>query len=101
MLLDMGGVAFMSSAMIGKIVLLNKTCKAKKTAMKICNISASVMEVFELTRLNKLFSIYGSAEEALAAFDGRAGLAGPHAPEGGEKAGHAHKADGVGQSVAG
>lgn len=100
MLLDMHGVAFMSSAMIGKIVLLNKTCKAKKTAIKLCNVSSSVTEVFELTRLNKVLSIYGSAEEALAAFDGRPRLASPDATKGGERTGHAPKPDGVRQSVA-
>lgn len=68
MLLNFQGVTFMSSAMIGKIVLLNKKCKANKTTIKLCNISPSIMEVFEITRLNKVFSIYKSEEEALTAF---------------------------------
>ncbi len=68
MLLDFRGVTFMSSAMIGKIVLLNKKCKKSKTTIKLCNISASIMEVFEITRLNKIFSIYDSEEDALNAF---------------------------------
>jgi anti-sigma B factor antagonist len=100
-LLDLDGVAFLASAMIGKLVLLNKKCKAKKTEIKICHVASSVMEVFEVTRLNKVLSIYGSAEEALAAFNGRAGLASPQATESGEKPRHTHRTDGVDQSVAG
>jgi len=36
MLLDFQGVTLMSSAMIGKIVLLNKKCKAGKTDLSVC-----------------------------------------------------------------
>ncbi|NLF69245.1 MAG: STAS domain-containing protein [Candidatus Anammoximicrobium sp.] len=68
MVLDFQGVTFMSSAMIGKIVLLNKKCKANSTTVKLCNIAPSIMEVFEITRLNKVFSIYESMEEALKSF---------------------------------
>jgi anti-anti-sigma factor len=68
MLLDFQGVTFMSSAMIGKIVLLNKKCKQNKTIIKLCNIAPSIMEVFEITRLNKVFSIYESIDDSLKAF---------------------------------
>jgi anti-sigma B factor antagonist len=68
MLINFQGVTFMSSAMIGKIVLLNKKCTADKTVVKLCSIAPSIMEVFEITRLNKIFAIYDSEDEALAAF---------------------------------
>lgn len=68
MVLDFQGVTFMSSAMIGKIVLLNKKCKANSTTVKLCNIAPSIMEVFEITRLNKVFSIFDSVDEALKSF---------------------------------
>ena len=68
LLLDFSGVAFMSSAMIGKIVLLNKKCKASNTVVKLCNIAPSIMEVFEITRLNKVFSIYDSVDVAVKSF---------------------------------
>jgi anti-sigma B factor antagonist len=67
MVLDFESVQFMSSSMIGKIVLLNKKCKKTQTAIKMCNISSAIMEVFEITRLDKLFDIYASAENALGA----------------------------------
>ena len=68
LLLNFQGVTFMSSAMIGKIVLLSKKCGSAKTVIKLCNIAPSIMEVFEITRLNKMFQIHKTEADALAAF---------------------------------
>jgi len=67
MLLDFQGVTFMSSSMIGSIVLLNKKCRGR-TEIRMCNISPSIMEVFEITRLDKVLNICGSVEQALNDF---------------------------------
>ncbi len=56
-LLDFAGVEAMSSAMIGKIVLLHKKCKNARIRIKLANICPSIMTIFEETRLNKVFSI--------------------------------------------
>jgi anti-sigma B factor antagonist len=69
MLLNFRGVSFMSSAMITKLVMLNKTCKAKGVTLKFCEVSPNVMEVFKITRLNKLFDIQEGEEKAIASFD--------------------------------
>jgi anti-anti-sigma factor len=69
MLLNFQGVAFMSSAMIGKVILLNKKCKTDNINLKLCNISPNVMEVFKIMRLNKVLSIYDDEAKALPAFD--------------------------------
>jgi anti-sigma B factor antagonist len=68
MVLNFQGVQFMSSAMIGKLVLLNKKCKADQIALKLCQISANVLEVFKITRLNKVFDIYPDEEKAIKSF---------------------------------
>ena len=69
MLLNFRGVSFMSSAMITKLVMLNKTCKAQGVALKFCEVSPNVMEVFKITKLNKLFDLQPTEEKALASFD--------------------------------
>ena len=48
--------------------MLNKKCKGT-TDLRFCNVSPSVMEVFEITRLDKLFNICGSVEDALTTLD--------------------------------
>ncbi|MEM6365851.1 MAG: STAS domain-containing protein [Planctomycetota bacterium] len=69
LLLNFRGVSFMSSAMITKLVMLNKGCKAQGVALKFCEVSPNVMEVFKITKLNKLFDIQDGEEKALASFD--------------------------------
>lgn len=63
------GVSFMSSQMITKLVMLNKTCKAQGIALKFSDVSPNVMEVFKITKLTKLFDIYDSEEKAIASFN--------------------------------
>lgn len=69
LLLNFENVSFMSSAMIGKIILLNKKCRSIDVKFKLCNISDNVMEVFKLMRLNKVLDIQKNEEKALASFE--------------------------------
>lgn len=68
MLLNFQGVQFMSSAMIGKLVLLNKKCKTDEVVLKMSSISPNVMEVFKITRLNKVFEIFDDQDKAIKSF---------------------------------
>ena len=68
LLLDFDGVSFMSSSMIGKLVLLQKKCKAAEIKLKVCNISDNVMEVFKITRLHKVFDIQKDRDKAIKSF---------------------------------
>jgi len=65
MLLDFDGVRLMSSAMIGKVVALNKKCRADKTELRMCNVPSPVIDVLDKRRLNTFFKIFDSVEEAL------------------------------------
>lgn len=55
MIVDFDFVQFMSSAMIGKFVLVNKKAKASGVDLKFCNIAPNVLEVFKITRLEQVF----------------------------------------------
>lgn len=68
MVLNFEGVGFMSSAMIGKLVLLNKKCKTDDVSLKLSNIAPNVGEVFKIMKLNKVFDIYKDEEKAIEAF---------------------------------
>jgi len=69
LLVNFQGVRFMSSSMIGRIVALYKKCKAGKINLKLSNISAEIMEVFELMRLHKLLSLCADEADAMTAFE--------------------------------
>ena len=63
-ILDFRSVQFMSSSMLGKLVLVEKKCKEYKVKLKLCSISPDIRQVFKITRLDKLFDI--EADEAAA-----------------------------------
>ncbi|SRR6056297_534449 len=69
LLLNFRGVSFMSSAMITKLVQLHKNCKSQGIALKFCDVSPNVLEVFRITNLKKIFDIQADEEKALASFD--------------------------------
>jgi anti-sigma B factor antagonist len=54
--------------MLGKLVLLQKKCKTDKITLKLCGISVNVMEVFTITKLNKLFEIVKDETSAVGSF---------------------------------
>lgn len=68
LLLNFTSVGFLSSAALGKLIMLEKKVKAQGGMLKLSNIKPEIYEVFELTRLNKYFDIRDEEADALAAF---------------------------------
>ena len=68
LLLNFRGVSFMSSAMISKLVMLNKACKSGEVELRFCEVSPNVMEVFKITKLHKVFDIKTTEDQAVASF---------------------------------
>ena len=69
-LLNFSGVEFLSSAALGKLITLDRKVKANKGRLKMSNIRPEIFEVFQVTKLNKVFDIRGEESEAIAAFTG-------------------------------
>ncbi len=68
LLLSFGLVDHLSSAALGVLITLNKQVKERKGRLKLSDISPQIYEVFKITRLNKLFDIHDTTEQALAHF---------------------------------
>jgi len=68
LLLCFKNVEHLSSAALGMLINLNKRVNEQEGQLKLSDISPPIFEVFKITRLNKLFSIYGTSSEALADF---------------------------------
>lgn len=68
LLLNFGNVEYLSSAALAKLITLNKKLHQAGGRLILCNISDQIYEVFEITRLNKLFNIHREEQEALQAF---------------------------------
>jgi anti-sigma B factor antagonist len=67
-LLNFGNVEYLSSAALGKFITLNKKVQAAQGKLILCNIDPNIYEVFEITKLNKLFNIQKEEQAALQAF---------------------------------
>jgi anti-sigma B factor antagonist len=68
LLLNFANVSFMSSSMLGQIVKLSKQAKNDKINLKLCNITPEIMEVFKITKLEKVLDIQKTEAAALEAF---------------------------------
>ena len=68
LLLNFGNVEYLSSAALGKLITLNKKIGAVGGRLVLSNIRPEIYEVFEITRLDKLFKIKKDEQEALQAF---------------------------------
>lgn len=68
LLVNFENVQYMSSAVLGKLITLHKKVKKEKGVLKFCSIDKSVLEIFEIMKLDKLFSIYETEEKALESF---------------------------------
>lgn len=67
-LLNFDGVEFLSSAALGKLITLDRKVKSHKGRLKMSNIRPEILDVFVVTKLNKVFDIRDGEAEALAAF---------------------------------
>ena len=67
-LLDFSNVEYLSSAALGKLIVMDKKLKAAQGQLSMCSVRAEILEVFKITKLDKLFAIYDSREQALEGF---------------------------------
>jgi len=68
LVMDFSRVAHMSSSALGMLITLHKRIREKKGELRLCGISPSIYEVFVITRLNEIFKIVQTRQEALASF---------------------------------
>ena len=61
-------VHFMSSAMLGRLVMFYKKCQQADIPVKVCSVSPDIFEVFKITKLNKMFDVQKDEQQALKSF---------------------------------
>ena len=69
--LDFSAVKFMASAMLGKLVALQKKCQEYKAKLKLCSVAPDILEVFKITKLHKVFDIQADDVTARKSFNKR------------------------------
>ncbi len=73
LVLNFQNVAFMSSAMIGKLILFGKKCKTSGVTLRVCGINNNIKQVFDLMHLDKVFDIDETEDESLAKMSKKGG----------------------------
>ena len=63
--LDFSNVEYLSSAALGKLITMDKKVKSAKVKLRLCSVRPDIYEVFAITKLNKLFDMRDTREQAL------------------------------------
>jgi anti-sigma B factor antagonist len=67
-LISFANVDHLSSAALGTLITINNRVRSKEGQLRLAHIDAQIYEVFVITKLNKLFQIHDTAQQALASF---------------------------------
>ncbi|WP_036221808.1 STAS domain-containing protein [Mesoaciditoga lauensis] len=65
-LLDMTDLSYIDSAGLGALVSLLKRASENSKELRLFGLRGNVKKIFELTRLNMVFNIFDTLEEALS-----------------------------------
>jgi anti-sigma B factor antagonist len=68
-LLDFANVDHLSSAALGMLIKVNNLIKTQNGQLRLVNIRPAIMEVFEITKLNKMFKILPTRAEGLTSYN--------------------------------
>ena len=69
LLLNFTRVRLLSSSALGTLIRLNKQVEESNGVLKICHLRKSLLEIFKITKLNRLFDIYEDKATALSNFN--------------------------------
>ena len=66
--LNFENVEFLSSAALGKLILLDKRAKEAGGLVKLCEIRNEIYTAFKITKLNESFDIQATEHDAVDSF---------------------------------
>jgi len=69
LVLDFSNVEFLSSSALGLLIRVSKKTHESNGHLRLCAISASIMEIFKITRLDKIFKIFPDRYQALESLE--------------------------------
>ena len=69
LLISFSGVYSLSSAALGKLLMVKRKMNAHGGAVKICDLDAGIQDIFAFTNLTNIFHVLEDEAQALSAFD--------------------------------
>jgi anti-sigma B factor antagonist len=67
LVISFADVKFLTSAVLGLLIRVSKKVYESDGQLKLCCIDPKILEIFKITRLDKVFDIYDDREQALQA----------------------------------
>jgi len=64
MVVDLSGLGFIDSSGLGALVTALKTARSSGGEVRLCCLTPQVRSIFQLTRLDKVFTIHDRVEDA-------------------------------------
>lgn len=68
MVVSFAGVSFLSSAGVGKLILVQRKIKERGGELKLCDLGPSALDVFKVAHLQDYFAIHTDLNGALSSF---------------------------------
>ncbi len=69
LVIDFGNVKFLTSAALGLLIRVSKRIYESGGHLKLCGINPKILEIFKITRLDRIFDIYDDRPGAMQSFD--------------------------------
>jgi len=70
LVIDLSRLRFVDSSGLGAMLSCLRQVSARSGDLKLCGMSKQVRATFELVRMNRIFDIFSTREEAVRAFQG-------------------------------
>lgn len=67
-ILDFSLVEYLSSAALGKLITMNKKVTTASGKVILCNIQKDILDVFKITKLDKVLTLCSNLDAALERF---------------------------------
>lgn len=68
LVIDLSNVDYVSSAVLGRLVKIFKMVRNAKGKMKLAGVKNNILQVFKITKLDKMFEIHPTREKAVRSF---------------------------------
>ncbi|MCE5187343.1 MAG: STAS domain-containing protein [Planctomycetaceae bacterium] len=65
LVIDFSNVKFLTSSVLGLLIRISKKVYETDGRLRLCSINPKIMEIFRITRLDKIFEIYPNVDDAL------------------------------------
>lgn len=69
LIINFSAVKFLTSSALGLLIRISKKSYENNGKLLLCNIDPKIHQIFEITRLDQVFAIYDTQEQALESIE--------------------------------